>query len=130
MIEIKAPGVVNELNQLPSAFLGGGISNCGDWQRYFAALCVDLPVLLLNPRRDDFDISNPEMSIGQIQWERKHLDRADINVFWFPRETLCPITLFELGAAIHTKEHVLVGCDPGYARAFVLRIQLGLVRAR
>ena len=50
-------------------FIAGGISNCPDWQNEFIELVSNkLPdtAVLYNPRRFDFDVSNPKDSEIQI----------------------------------------------------------------
>src|SRR5262245_39813726 len=79
----------------PSLFLAGGITGCPDWQAETISLFADLPLVLLNPRRRDFPINDPSAGPSQIEWEHRHLRRADAVLFWFPRETLCPIALYE-----------------------------------
>ena len=51
---------------------------------------------------------------------------SDLVVFWFCEETLCPITLFELGKMLGQRKNVIVGSDPEYARLFDLNVQLRL----
>ncbi|MFD5319712.1 nucleoside 2-deoxyribosyltransferase domain-containing protein [Streptomyces sp. NPDC127098] len=115
----------------PSVFLAGGISDCPDWQREAAGALRDLVVF--NPRRAGFDLSDPAASEAQIAWEFHHLRLADVTLFWFPASdpavTTQPITLYELGAAAATPDRLIaVGVDPGYPRATDVRCQLALVR--
>jgi hypothetical protein len=63
-------------------------------------------------------------------------------LFRFPKETLCPITLYELGVWSSLTKHepgrssvkdgqftpVMIGVDPDYARKDDVRIQTGLCR--
>lgn len=111
-------------------FLGGGISNCGNWQREMIQRfkSFDDSLILINPRRADFDITNPDMSSEQIEWEYDHLHRSSAVLFWFPYETLCPITLYELGVHAAAGTKIFVGCHPGYQRKFDVEKQLSLVR--
>lgn len=111
-------------------FVGGGISNCPDWQREMIARFKDMPddFVLMNPRRADFDIDDSLASEFQIEWEHHHLDNADGVIFWFPFHTLCPITLYELGVYAASGTPIFVGCHPGYARAYDVRKQLSLIR--
>lgn len=87
-------------------------------------------LVLLNPRRAQFDVTDPTLTEKQIAWEFDHLHKADIIVFWFPKETLCPITLYELGAwsvrAAQTETKVLIGCHPEYQRRDDVIIQTRL----
>lgn len=117
-------------------FLAGGISNCPDWQY---DICTRLKqksgdVTVYNPRRIGDLAFNTEDAREQILWEHRHLIRSTHMLFWFPKETLCPITLFELGK--HTarfftrypeKPRLFVGMHPEYARRFDLEVQLPLM---
>ena len=105
-----------------SIFLAGGISNCPDWQGEVARqISQTTESIIYNPRRYDFDMdSYEEVSREQIRWEFHALRMAKVNLFWFPCETLCPITLFELGSAIQRLHPgaLMVGTHPNYQRRF------------
>jgi len=127
---IKCPETYTKASsqEIP-VFMAGGISNCPDWQAWFPMLVGELDdVILINPRRDDFDTSDPEMTKKQITWEHSHLTRSYAILFWFPEETLCPITLYELGRYASIVKPVFVGCHPGYQRKADVDIQLSLIR--
>lgn len=100
----------------PAIFLAGGITNCHDWQKEAKKYFVGYNVTVFNPRRKTFDINNPKESDYQRLWEYKRLRLSTSIIFWFPEETLCPITLFELGAALERKQVLTIGCHPNYAR--------------
>jgi hypothetical protein len=117
-----------EHGSLPAVFLAGGISDCPDWQREVAGLCRDESVVLLNPRRAAFPIGDPGAGPGQIGWEHRHLRMADAVLFWFPRETLCPIALYELGAWSMTGKPLFVGVHLDYPRRQDVEIQTRLAR--
>ncbi len=112
-------------------FLAGGITGCPDWQSTIICNVRDYTQpTLLNPRRANFPIDDPNAAASQIRWERLHLDHADAIVFWFPKETLCPIVLFELGAALYGREDtpLFIGTDPEYQRRQDVIIQTSLIR--
>lgn len=112
-----------------SVFLAGGISGTRDWQAELVALLADLPLVLLNPRRENYPWDDPAAAEEQIRWEFRHLRRATAVAFWFPPETLCPIALYELGGqARMTEQPLFVGTDPAYARRLDVQIQLKLAR--
>ncbi len=111
-----------------SVFLAGGISNCSNWQAQLPELLRETDWLLINPRREDFDSSNPAMTETQIAWEHRHLRLATAIAFWFPPQTLCPITLYELGAWSMTQKPLFVGVDPQYQRRLDVLEQTRLVR--
>ena len=110
-------------------FLAGGITGCPDWQREMIDRFRDLPdVVLLNPRRSNFNIDDPVQSEQQIEWESLWLNESYITLFWFPYQTMCPITLFELGVAAARGDRIVVGVHPGYARRFDVIKQMELLR--
>jgi hypothetical protein len=113
---------------LPSVYLGGGISDCENWQRRMGELLVDSDLVVLNPRRAVFPMDDPSAAREQIAWEFRHLRRATIKLFWFPPQTLCPITLFELGAWSRSDAPLVVGAHPDYGRREDVRIQMQLAR--
>jgi len=113
-----------------SVFIAGGISNCSNWQQDMIKLLEHADLTVVNPRRESFDITDPAASEFQIKWEHSHLDKVDAILFWFPPETLCPITLYELGArsmARH-KKPIFIGIHPDYKRKFDVEMQTSLVR--
>ncbi len=111
-----------------SVFLAGGITGCPDWQQDMRKLLTQTSLTLLNPRRKDFPIGDPEAAYEQVKWEYAALRAADAILFWFPKETLCPIVLYELGAWSMTKKPIFVGTDPEYKRRQDVIIQTLLVR--
>ncbi|WP_278189484.1 nucleoside 2-deoxyribosyltransferase domain-containing protein [Thiothrix fructosivorans] len=83
---------------------------------------------MFNPLRPNFPIDDPSASVFQIQWEHEYLRKATAILFWFPAETLCPITLYELGAWSMTTKPLFVGVHPDYARIADVELQTRLVR--
>src|SRR5215510_12424967 len=117
----------------PAFFLAGGITGCPDWQADMIEALDDAPVTLLNPRRADFPIHDPNAAEEQITWEYRHLRLADVILFWFPAESICPIVLFELGSALATPrrqqaDRLLVATHPHYPRRQDVLIQTRLAR--
>ncbi len=110
-----------------SIFLGGGITNCPNWQADAVKLFKDTEFTILNPRREGFDATNKDMEFQQIHWEFQHLHLADQVLFWFCEETLCPITLFEYGAWLYSADKMIfVGAHPNYQRRQDLEVQTKL----
>jgi hypothetical protein len=132
---VEAPNSFHDAPH-PLVFFAGGITGCPDWQ---AALCDRLqsggvPGTILNPRRADFPIHDPTAAEQQIAWEFGALRQADVISFWFCKETLNPIVLLELGAALErvnwqrsstdeASQQLVIGVEPGYARAQDVQIQ-------
>jgi hypothetical protein len=124
---VEAPNEY-EPGDLPSVFLAGGISDCDPWQWQMAEMLSPLDLVVLNPRRRHFPIDDPSAAEEQIRWEFRHLRRATARLFWFPSATLCPITLYELGASSVAPGPLFVGVDPAYVRRPDVEIQTKLVR--
>ena len=111
-----------------SLFLGGGISNCPDWQSELVEKLKDTDLVLINPRRKIFPIDDSNASTKQIEWEYPHLEKSKGVCFWFPAETLCPITLFELGKQSVIGKPLFVGVHPDYQRKLDVEVQMKLQR--
>ena len=81
-----------------------------------------------NPRRKDFDITNPHHAKIQIKWEHDQIKFCDHIMFWFGPDTNAPITLFELGKVIGQRRHatITIGTDPKYCRRFDVMQQVKL----
>lgn len=128
-IEAISPAVLP--THLPSIFMGGGITGCFDWQAEMVWRLDDLDIILINPRRANFLMDDPKAAHEQILWEHERLKEATAVSFWFPQETLCPITLFELGTwTVHPSQKPLfIGTHPSYKRRQDVMIQTDLVRS-
>lgn len=111
-----------------SLFLAGGISGCENWQTKLVKLLENTDLTLLNPRRKHFPTDSPNIEEEQITWEHNHLAKTNAVSFWFPKETLCPITLFELGKCLGKGKRVFIGVNPKYLRKKDVEIQTRLVR--
>lgn len=119
--DVHKPPLRREINR-PSVILYGAIQSdpAKDWQGYLTSLLSDLPIAILNPRRDDWDsswvedISFPPFK-DQVEWEMDHARIADVIIFYFAGEpgVLQPITLLELGLYAGTGKAV-VYCPQGF----------------
>lgn len=126
MFEVKAPSRIMPMNGHRTIFMAGSIEmgKAENWQEKFKEAMKSLPVILLNPRRDDWD-SSWEQSFGndkfreQVEWELEHIKSADLVVFYFDPDTMSPITLMELGTRVNTNqswENTIVCCPHGFWR--------------
>jgi hypothetical protein len=119
MIEIKAPHGYTQFGDKHAVFLAGSIEmgKAEDWQTRVAAALRDLDILVLNPRREEWDatweqsISRPEFRV-QVEWELNALDYADTVIVYFSPDTKAPITLMELGFHTAANPDKLVVCCP------------------
>ena len=121
MQEIQSPNSFTNMDKL-SVFLGGSIEMdmAERWQDRLKSDLADSDVIILNPRRDDWDSSivqrahDPAFS-QQVNWELDAIDSADIIVFYFDPNTKSPITLLELGLFANSGR-VIVCCPDGFWR--------------
>lgn len=107
-------------------FLGGSIEmgNCDNWQQKIILDLQNENVILLNPRRDNFDhtqlqsIDNKYFR-DQVNWELDGLSNADLIVINLLPGTYSPISLLEIG--LFTKidsnnDKMLICCPEGFWR--------------
>jgi hypothetical protein len=132
----KAPMIKMTYDSRYKLFLAGGISNCPNWQDDMVEMFKNhkekyKQLTIFNPRRRGDLAKDTDVAKQQIVWEHVHLLESTHILFWFPEETVCPITLFELGkyAAKFTSgfQRLFVGIHPNYSRKFDLEIQLPLI---
>ena len=105
-----------------SVFLAGSIEmgKAEDWQTTFTKSLGDADILVLNPRRDDWDsswkqtIDDPQFN-EQVTWELTSLEKADHIVMYFDPETQAPISLLELGLFASSGK-MMVCCPEGFWR--------------
>lgn len=129
MIHVKPPHDYG--SNAFTIFLGGSIemNRAERWQDRIASDLAAEDVVLLNPRRDDWDSSwKQDPTTGtqfyeQVTWELDAQDHADLLVYYFDPATVSPITLLELGAYGYAEpEAVVVCCPPAYFRYGNVRI--------
>jgi len=126
MREVKAPSPPGLHRRV---FLAGSIEmgKAEQWQeRIVAALSEagagdgDGDLVILNPRRDDWDDSweqradDPRFS-EQVSWELDMLDAADVVVMYFAPGTKSPVSLLEFGLCARSGK-LKVCCPEGFWR--------------
>lgn len=126
----------------PWIFLAGGITDCPDWQDKVRRLIrSSTQGTLLNPRRKNFPIGNPDAALEQITWEFHALNRSDVFSMWFSAgSSVQPICMYELGRHLARWQifnlqapgsakpmNVCIGVEPGYKREQDVRIQTSLI---
>jgi Nucleoside 2-deoxyribosyltransferase like len=104
-------------------FLAGSIETgkAEQWQERIVNAMSDVSnLVILNPRRDDWDDSweqradNPQF-FEQVSWELDMLDAADIVVMYLAPGTKSPISLLELGLYARSGK-LKVCCPEGFWR--------------
>lgn len=124
-MHIQAPNDYSKyLKSRPSVFLAGSIEMgvAEDWQGEVVRELGYLDVLVLNPRRGDWDsswvqdIGNPQFR-EQVEWELRALEDADIILLCLVAGTQSPISLLEFGIYVKSApEKLVVYCPEGFWR--------------
>lgn len=119
MIEIKPPHSFSEYDGMKAIFLAGSIDMgvAIDWQAEVAKQLEGEDILILNPRREEWDSSwaqkldNPDFR-GQVEWELQAMERADKILMYFAPGTKAPVTMLEFGLHAGKNPEKLVACAP------------------
>lgn len=123
-IVVKAPDAYEFSNAL-RVFLGGAI-DMGAAENWQERLTKDLSgyededLMVLNPRRDDWDsswVQDPTPGTQfyeQVEWELIAQENADIIIYYFTADSKAPITLLELG--LFNSYNVIVHCPKEFYR--------------
>ena len=112
-------------------FLAGGITNCEDWQRtvinYFKENWKEeVGIVFFNPRRDNFDVTNPNASKEQIEWEFKYLNTEGVmfSMYFADSESPQPICFYEMGRALAKNvDPMFIGTNEDFFRKADVLIQ-------
>ncbi|ROU08052.1 nucleoside 2-deoxyribosyltransferase domain-containing protein [Lysobacter enzymogenes] len=118
---VRSPQPVPADDRL-KVFLAGSIDMGGttDWQAQLARELADEGVVLLNPRREDWNpawkpvAEEPEFR-RQVEWELTALQRADVIAMYLAPGSQAPVSLLELGLHAGSGK-VLLACPDGFWR--------------
>ena len=130
---IIAPSL--EIPKNPTVFLGGGITNCDDWQSKVCKCFGDFnDITVFNPRRENFNVLDGMATAQQIDWEFSKLEKCDIFSMYFCNSgSVQPICLYELGRNVVRmqnrfpttwKHRIIVSVEEGYKRTQDVMIQM------
>lgn len=93
-----------------------------DWQAEVEEYYADTGVVLVNPRRDDWDptweqkVENPHF-YQQVKWEMNAIAASDAVLFVFEPGTKSPISIGELYMCAATRpDEIVVVCPDGFWR--------------
>ncbi len=121
-VVVTSPETLPARHDRPRVFLGGSIDmgSAPDWQKRVIAALQGEDVVLLNPRRPDWnrawkpEASEPEFR-RQVEWELAALDSADVVILYLAPGSQSPVSLLELGLHARSGKVVLL-CPPGFWR--------------
>ena len=117
-IVVVSPSPLPMDNHRPRVFMGGSIDMGGapDWQAAMTRALSDMDVVILNPRRPDWnpawkpEASEPEFR-RQVEWELAALEASDVIVMYFAPGTQSPISLLEMGLHARTGKLIVLAPD-------------------
>ena len=145
---ITAPEEYDRKDKDVICFLAGGITNCADWQQEVIKELKDMEsggtymdnLVIINPRRENFPIDDPNAAVEQIEWEFKWLQRANIFSMYFAAgESDQPICMYELGRNIigmqwqyddTWEDRIIISVEDGYKRQQDVNIQTRLATGK
>lgn len=113
---------VEFLNGYKRIFLAGSIDmgKAEDWQSKIIEAVKDFPLIIANPRREDWD-NSWEQSISnmkfkeQVDWELLNLEIADMIIMVLTKDSISPISLLEFGLYAKSKK-LYIFCPDGFWR--------------
>lgn len=119
---VTSPALLPTDHNKPRIFLGGSIDmgNAPNWQATVIEALSDEAVVLLNPRRADWDpawkpvASEPNFR-AQVEWELEALESSDIIILYFAPGSQSPISLLEMGLYARTGKLIFL-CPEGFWR--------------
>lgn len=119
---IKSPEKIPANEKKLKIFLGGSIDmgKAENWQHTIENQLIEKDVVLLNPRREDWnkdwkpDSGDTNFRI-QVEWELEALEKADVIIMYFSPDSQSPISLLELGLYAKS-DKLMVVCSDGFWR--------------
>lgn len=119
---IKSPGNIPADDGRLKIFLGGSIDmgNTENWQNNIEKELEQYNVVLLNPRRNDWNkdwkpVSSDTNFRKQVLWELNALEASDIIIMYFAPGSQSPVSLLEYGLYARTGK-LMVVCPDGFWR--------------
>ena len=127
---VTAPERIEFPKDCVKVFLAGGIQKCDEWQQkvidLFKTNGESKNVYLMNPRRENFPIDDPNASYEQIKWEFDMLEQCDLfTMLFLDSESDQPICFYELGRNIEKMKQrfpedwmyrIVINCDDNFKR--------------
>ena len=128
-----------------SIFLAGvwAITNCQDWRKSVISQLNKIykdndRVVILNPRREGFDVFDDAETFKQINWEFNAIKECNIfGVLFCDSKSVQPITMYELGKQLSYCNFVFgnpekimriaIGVEQEYLRKADVTIQASLM---
>jgi Nucleoside 2-deoxyribosyltransferase like len=105
-----------------SVFLAGSIElgSARNWQTFLEEGLSGMDILILNPRRENWDSAWPQSKTSpqfreQVEWELHALEQANVIAMYLEPNTKSPVSLLELGLFARSGK-MIVCCPDGFWR--------------
>ena len=113
--------------------MAGGITNCDNWQQEVIKELSQFEhtdnLVILNPRRENFPIDDPNASKEQIEWEYNWLCCCDIfSMYFCNSDSVQPICFYELGRNLALMKCAVISVEEGFSRTNDVVVQTKLAR--
>jgi len=105
-------------------FLAGSIDNgiAPDWQKEVLLALKDKDVMLMNPRRKDWDSNAGDKEVElQVNWELDAMEYANYVIMYLAEGSKAPISLLELGLEAKSGR-IIVAAHPTYYRRVNVKV--------
>lgn len=137
---VTAPNKMKFPELATKIFLAGGIQKCDEWQQkiinMFKESDIKENIYLINPRRENFPIDDPNAAEEQITWEFEMLEQCDMfTMLFLDSESDQPICFYELGRNIERmkqrfpqswEKRIVISSDSNFKRVQDVLIQTKL----
>lgn len=133
---VYAPNYHFPVTHEKTLYLAGGVAGCPDWQAEVIKALEKTSLTIFNPRRQTLLANMPELVQSQREWEFGNITATRAVMFWFPKESLCPTTNFELGIIVAQQlwdfdtAPAYVGIHPEHPRRSDILAQLTMTAPR
>ena len=121
---VQPPDSLDATMGLSVLYLGGTTAARRNWQAEATRSLLAERVVIANPRREHPSTGDGD-TLVQIAWQRRHLWRADIAVFWFEGDQIEPISMIELGTLLSSPVPMAIGVSPSFPWRTQVRASVG-----
>jgi hypothetical protein len=124
--KVLVPPARQDTSGAPSIFLGGSITGAWDWQSLAIRLLRDngFEGWIFNPRREKAFSEEPGIWEEQVDWEREHLEKATVILFWLPAGADALTSRWEIAEFAAKGNMLVVGIEDGVRRKKYIRYVL------
>jgi len=121
---VQSPQNLDTAAGLSVVYLGGTIWSDSNWQARAIRILSEERCVIVNPRRERPPIDDNDL-LDQLAWQRRHLWRCDVALFWFDGSASDPMGMLEFGTELGNPTPFAVGVSPDFPLRTALRANIG-----